>query len=157
AIRTSPAIHRLASDPLAIRDARRDGDDVVMEFPDAAVTAELEDSDGHVVTRAAAREGRLRVPAPDPVLDPRAHRVVATWSHGGLSLRRAWRVVDLVGTAMRDVLSSSRVEAGAPFAPRVVFRNTKTGAPVVGRRERIALRRDGRVLAEAAGVTDAAG
>ena len=156
-LRTSRAILRLPHDPLEIVEARRDGDDVVVRFRDPPAAAALHDLDDRVVaTAAVARDGAVRVRCPDPALDPFRHRLVVR-----AATRVRWRVAptvaDLVGTPERRLLSADIAEVGAPFAPRVVVANSKTGVPVAGVPVRLALRQGDRVLDQATLVTDAAG
>ena len=156
-LRTSRAILRLPHDPLEILEARRDGDDVVVRFRDPPAAAALHDLEDRVVaTAAVAPDGTVRVRCPDPALDPFRHRLVVR-----AATRVRWRsaptVADLVGTPERRLLSADVAEVGAPFAPRVVVANSKTGLPVAGVPVRLALRQGDRVLDQAALVTDAAG
>jgi len=153
-IRTSPVVERLDADPLAPVSAVRDGDEVVVRFADATTEAIQVGVAGEV---RRTSDGALRFTSPD--LGDRAFRdrLVVTWSDGETTLRRAWRVVDLVGTAERRVFAPKAVQAGAPYAPRVLVLNTLTGAPVKGRRETLSLTRGDQVLARAEGVTDATG
>ncbi len=154
AIRGSSLVRRMPEDPLEVLEARREGDDVIVRLraaPDGATLRDL--ADRAVATVAASGGSTLRLPCPDPGLDPYAHRLVARLG----DLRRAWRVVDLVGTAERRVRASDRAEAGASYAPHVLFTNTLTGAPVPGRHERVAIRRGDATLVEARGRSDAAG
>ncbi|MFO0932509.1 MAG: alpha-2-macroglobulin family protein [Planctomycetota bacterium] len=156
-LRTSRAILRLPHDPLEVVEARRDGDDVVVRFRDPPAAAALHDLEDRVVaTAAVAPDGTVRVRCPDPALDPFRHRLVVR-----AATRVRWRaaptVADLVGTPERRLLSADVAEVGAPFAPRVVVANSKTGLPVAGVPVRLALRQGDRVLDQAALVTDAAG
>lgn len=156
-LRTSPALVRLAQDPLEVLEAHRDGDDVIVRFRSVPAAAALHDLDDRVVaTAAVARDGTVRVRCPDPALDPFRHRLVVT-AATRVRLRAAPTVADLVGTAERRLLSGSVAEVGATFAPRVLSVNSKTSEPVPGTPVRLALRQGDRVLDERTFTTDAAG
>lgn len=156
-VRTSPAIARLPHDPLEVVEARREGDDVVVRFRDRPAFASLRDLDDRVVAPATvAADGTVRVRCPDPALDPFRHRIVVETARP-VRHRAAPSVADLVGVAERRVFAADVAERGAPFAPRILVLNSKSGAPVVGVAVCVALRQGERVLDEAALMTDAHG
>ena len=148
----SERLVRLPHDPCELLDAAREGDDVLVTFRDVPASTTVRDlEDVLVADVVTGPDGQLRFRAPDGPRDPFFHRLVATWKGEGWTLRRAWRIVDLVGTAERFVFAPKIVEAGATFAPRVLFLNSLTGAPVPGREARLALLVDGEVVTEAVG------
>jgi hypothetical protein len=149
---TSERVARLPHDPREVLEAAREDDDVLVTFRDVPASAAVRDLEDVLVADVAADpDGRLRFRAPDGPRDPFFHRLVATWKGEGWTLRRAWRIVDLVGTAERFVFAPKLVEAGATFAPRVLFLNSLTGAPVPGREARLALLVGGEAVSEAVG------
>ena len=155
---TSERVARLPHDPRELLEATREGDDVLVAFrgpPASTAVRDLEDA--NVADVVTDTDGQLRFRAPDGPRDPFFHRLVATWKGEGWTLRRAWRIVDLVGTAERFVFAPKLVEAGATFAPRVLFLNSLTGAPVLGREARLALLVDGEVVTEAVGLSGPTG
>ena len=149
AVRTSPRLRRLDADPLEPVAVRREGADVVLAWPDAAVRATLVDGDGREVVGARrGPDGVQRLRCPDPGLDPATHVVVASLDVGGVGLRRATSVLALVGTVERTVVAPAVAEAGAAYAPRVVFTGSRDGGPAPGRPCHLALVRGDRTLAE---------
>ncbi len=158
-LRSSSVVHRLAADPVEITSARREGDDVVLRLAVRPTAASLRDLDDRIVaTIDPGHDGTMRFHCPDPALDPRTHRIVVESAPvDGQPIRRAWTVFELVGTTERVVLAPNRTEAGAIYAPRALFLNTKSGEPVVGRSERIAIVAGSRILAEAQSSSDAQG
>ncbi len=157
-IRSSALLPRLPADPLEILESHREADDVAVRLRERPTSASLRDlADTEVARVAIAPDGTLRVRCPDPGLDPRAHRIVVRTTARGVALARAWTVADLVGALDRRLVASNVAEAGAAYAPRVVFTNSKTGDPVEGATERLALVIGDRTVAEAHGTTDALG
>ena len=155
---TSERVARLPHDPRELLEAAREGDDVLVTFREVPASTAVRDlEDAHVADVVTGQDGQLRFRAPDGPRDPFFHRLVATWKGEGWTLRRAWRIVDLVGTAERFVFAPKAVEAGATFAPRVLFLNSLTGAPVPGREARLALLVDGEVVTKAVGHSGPAG
>ncbi len=158
AIRTSPLVHRLPHDPLEVLAAERHGDEVRVRLRAEPTEAILRDFDAQDVARIEDRSGgKIAFDCPDPGLDPFEHFLVATWRRGDLAWTRTWRVVDLVGTAERHLIASRTAEAGCSFAPRVLFLNSKTGAPVAGREDTLLLVDGDRIVATATGVSNAEG
>jgi hypothetical protein len=154
AIEASPFVRRLPRDPLAVVEARRDGDVVEVRLAEQPTAAALRDVEGRTLWSAgSAPPNTLRVPCPDPANDPYACRI--DLRHG--TLRRSYRIIDLVGTTERQLLAGDRLLAGGTFAARALFLNTKTGAPVAGCKETFAIERDGKRLAAAEATSDALG
>ncbi len=154
AIEASPFVRRLPEDPLAVVEARRDGDLVEVRLAERATAAALRDVEGRTLWSAgSAPPNPLRVPFPEPANDPYACRI--DLRHG--TLRQSYRIVDLVGTTERQILAGNRLLAGGTFAARATFTNTKTGSPVAGCKETFAIERDGKRLAAAEGTSDALG
>ncbi len=131
-VRSSRAILRLPHDPLEVVEARRDGDDVVVRFRDPPAAAALHDLDDRVVaTAAVAPTAPSASAAPTPPSTPSA---TGSSSRPRPASAGAPRRRSPTSSASPNAASSPAdvAEVGAPFAPRVLVVNSKTGLPVAG-------------------------
>lgn len=162
---SSNRMRDLQGRPLAIRDARREGNDVVVQLdvprtPRARpprIEARLVAASGRTRWSQrldAGQHPRLRFPFPEEVLDPCAWRLQLEWRSGGTVLRASRTIEGLVGMIDRRVLAANRVLAGSTWALRVVFEHSKTGQPVAGRKERIHLLSGRKVVAGTEAMSD---
>jgi hypothetical protein len=158
ALNASPRVTRRPDDPLALVRAERDGDDVVVLLARPPCVAALVDHDGRTrwSDEAPASEA-IRFPFPRGLRNAFATSLVVEWRMNDLLLRRAYLIEELVGAVIRRTSASSVADAGGPLAVRVRYRNSRTGAPVVGFPDVVALTREGRALVSAAVTSDSRG
>jgi len=156
ALRESPRVHRLDSDPTELVKASRTEDFVMVRFATAPTDAQYVDSEGQVQWQDAGN-ATLQIPAPLDHLSLMTNRLVLSWRIDGLTLRRAWSLADLVGVVDREIETAQRAVLGGRIAFRARYKNSLTHLAVAGQTEEIKLLADGVVLSRTTATSDADG
>ncbi|MCB9872384.1 MAG: hypothetical protein H6837_21195 [Planctomycetes bacterium] len=168
-IRSSAKLRLLDGEPFAVRSARRDADDLVVQLTTprhpgakrATVHAALVDLEGKVLWRRNVRSetglATVRGPCREADVDPIGTRLQLLWYSRGVEIRRAPTVEELVGATNVTLLGSTRAYVGSAWSVRVLVTDTKRKTAIPGRELRVAIERGGTDLASTAARTDALG